>query len=196
MAVSDGQTITVVKDMGLVTSVFTPRSLNSLQGHLGIGHVRYSTMGGSNWRNAQLVYRSDGDVGFALGHNGNLTNVAALESEAGMLAGFAPSDSDLIAELFARAFPEGADSAADALEVALCAVLPALGGAFSLCLIDSVPSSTRCATRTASGRCVSAVSEVRTATARSLPRKARRSPRSAAAFVTRDRTRRTRHRRT
>ncbi len=138
MAVSDGQTITVVKDMGLVTSVFTPRSLNSLQGHLGIGHVRYSTMGGSNWRNAQPVYRSHGDAGFALGHNGNLTNVAALESEAGMLAGFAPSDSDLIAELLARTFPEGADSAADGLEVALCAVLPALEGAFSLCLIDSL----------------------------------------------------------
>ena len=95
-------------------------------------------MGRSNWRNAQPVYRSHGDAGFALGHNGNLTNVAALESEAGMLAGFAPSDSDLIAELLARAFPEGADAAAGGLEVALCAVLPALEGAFSLGLIDSL----------------------------------------------------------
>ena len=138
MAVSDGQTITVVKDMGLVTSVFTPHSLDSLQGHLGLGHVRYSTMGQSNWRNAQPVYRSHGDAGFALGHNGNLTNVAMLESEAGMLPGFTPSDSDLIGELLARAFPiadEG--SVAEGLEEALCSVLPRLEGAFSLGLIDT-----------------------------------------------------------
>jgi amidophosphoribosyltransferase len=137
MAVSDGETITVVKDMGLVTSVFTPRSLGSLPGHLGLGHVRYSTMGQSNWRNAQPVYRSHGDAGFALGHNGNLTNVATLEAEAGMLAGFAPSDSDLIGELAAQAFPDEPDSGAGGLEVALGAVLPLLEGAFSLALIDA-----------------------------------------------------------
>ncbi len=138
MAVSDGQTITVVKDMGLVTSVFTPHSLDSLQGHLGLGHVRYSTMGQSNWRNAQPVYRSHGDAGFALGHNGNLTNVAMLESEAGMLPGFTPSDSDLIGELLARAFPVADEgSVAEGLEEALCSVLPRLEGAFSLGLIDA-----------------------------------------------------------
>lgn len=137
MAVSDGETITVVKDMGLVTSVFTPRSLHSLQGHLGLGQVRYSTMGKSNWRNAQPVYRSHGDAGFALGHNGNLTNVATLESEAGMLPGFTPSDSDLIGELLDRAFPEGdGGSIPDGLEKALCSVLPRLEGAYSLALID------------------------------------------------------------
>ncbi len=138
MAVSDGETITVVKDMGLVTSVFTPRSLGSLQGYLGLGHVRYSTMGKSNWRNAQPVYRSHGAAGFALAHNGNLTNVAILESRAGMLPGFTPSDSDLIGELLARAFPE-AEEASDAagLVSALGAVLPALEGAFSLGLIDA-----------------------------------------------------------
>jgi amidophosphoribosyltransferase len=138
MAVSDGETITVFKDMGLVTSVFTLHSLDSLQGHLGLGHVRYSTMGKSNWRNAQPVYRSHGDAGFALGHNGNLTNVGALESEAGMLPGFTPSDSDLIGELIARAFPapeEGSNQGG--LEAALCSVLPRLEGAFSLGLIDA-----------------------------------------------------------
>ena len=47
IAVSDGQTITVVKDMGLVTQVFDERRLAPLEGHLAIGHVRYSTTGSS-----------------------------------------------------------------------------------------------------------------------------------------------------
>ena len=63
ISVSDGQTITVVKDMGLVTQVFDERRLAPLEGHLAIGHNRYSTTGSSTWRNAQPVYRSVGDAG-------------------------------------------------------------------------------------------------------------------------------------
>ena len=63
IAVSDGQTITVVKDMGLVTQVFDERNLVPLDGHLAIGHVRYSTTGSSTWRNAQPIYREIGDAG-------------------------------------------------------------------------------------------------------------------------------------
>ena len=74
IAVSDGETITVVKDMGLVASVFDEGTLSSLDGSLAIGHVRYSTTGSSTWHNAQPVYRSSGTAGFAMGHNGNLTN--------------------------------------------------------------------------------------------------------------------------
>src|SRR5207253_6360594 len=94
MAVSDGETITVVKDMGLVTNVFDERTVAALEGHLAIGHTRYSTTGSSTWRNAQPVYRSVGAAGFALGHNGNLTNTAALAERAGMLPGVIASDSD------------------------------------------------------------------------------------------------------
>ena len=89
IAVSDGETITVVKDMGLVTQVFDERRLAPLDGHLAIGHVRYSTTGSSTWRNAQPVYRSVGDAGFALGHNGNLTNTVELAERLGMLPGHA-----------------------------------------------------------------------------------------------------------
>jgi amidophosphoribosyltransferase len=77
MAVSDGETITVVKDMGLVSNAFDDRTLAALDGHLGIGHTRYSTTGSSTWRNAQPVYRDVGEHGFALGHNGNLVNTDA-----------------------------------------------------------------------------------------------------------------------
>src|SRR4051794_29637744 len=101
MAVSDGELITVVKDMGLVSTVFDERVLAPLTGHLAIGQTRYSTTGSSTWRNAQPVFRGTGDSGFALGHNGNLTNTEALALDAGMLPGTVSSDSDLVAELVA-----------------------------------------------------------------------------------------------
>ncbi len=133
IATSDGESITVVKDMGLVSAVFDDRTLMALDGDLAIGHTRYSTTGSSAWRNAQPVFRAVGSTQFALGHNGNLTNTAALADEAGMLAGTVTSDTDLLAELLAR---EIAQSDAD-LEAALAAVLPRLEGAFSLVLMDS-----------------------------------------------------------
>ena len=139
MATSDGETITVVKDMGLVTSVFDERTLSSLDGHIALGHVRYSTGGPSTWQNAQPAFRSAGQAGFALGHNGNLTNVAELESSQGMLPGVLGSDSDLIAEMLSSAIsPDSTEQRAeDDLERALLEVLPKLEGAFSLGLIDS-----------------------------------------------------------
>ncbi len=60
MAVSDGDTVTVVKDMGLVATVFDERTLSGLEGHLAIGHTRYSTHGSSDWAGAQPVYRPVG----------------------------------------------------------------------------------------------------------------------------------------
>src|SRR5881396_2792375 len=106
IAVSDGNTITVVKDMGLVTQVFDERRLAPLDGHLAIGHNRYSTTGSSTWRNAQPVYRSVGDAGFALGHNGNLTNTVKLAERVGMLPGVLTSDSELIGELLAGEYDD------------------------------------------------------------------------------------------
>jgi len=164
MAVSDGETVTVVKDMGLVTTVFDERTVSCLPGHLAIGHTRYSTTGASEWRNAQPVFRAVGRAGFALGHNGNLTNTAAMAEQAGMLPGVVASDSDLVAELLAQHMPpgsawdaappaevdgapapgtpgagpgEGLDTPDDSLEDALRAVLPGVEGAFSFVLLDA-----------------------------------------------------------
>jgi amidophosphoribosyltransferase len=161
MAVSDRATLTVVKDQGLVASVFDERTLAGLSGDLAIGHTRYSTTGSSTWRNAQPSYRSVGDEEFALGHNGNLVNTAALADDAGMLPGTVTSDSDLIAELLALELARvealglplangtgkasnGSNGASGtngntphrALEQALLGVLPRLQGAFSLVLMD------------------------------------------------------------
>jgi amidophosphoribosyltransferase len=147
MAVSDGETLTVVKDQGLVASVFDDRTLAGLTGHLAIGHCRYSTTGSSTWRNAQPAYRSIGEHEFALGHNGNLVNTEKLARDAGMLEGMVTSDSDLVAELLATELglnhgPEsvngaGANGAARSpLAAAAAAVVPRLEGAFSLALMD------------------------------------------------------------
>jgi amidophosphoribosyltransferase len=139
IAVSDGDTIMVDKDMGLVTNVFNERRLAPLQGYLAIGHTRYSTTGSSTWRNAQPVYRPGGEEtgAFALAHNGNLTNTPSLAVEAGMLPGVIASDSDLVAELLTHLMPaEGARSDGRDLEIALVKVLPTLEGAFSFVLMD------------------------------------------------------------
>ncbi|CAN5253076.1 amidophosphoribosyltransferase [soil metagenome] len=145
MAVSDGDQVMVVKDMGLVSHVFDERTLAPLTGDLAIGHTRYSTTGSSTWRNAQPVYRGVGDTQFALGHNGNLVNTGELATEAGMLPGTVASASELIAELVAleleravRGTHEGdrPTSAEASLDAAVAKVLPRLQGAFSLTLMD------------------------------------------------------------
>src|SRR5947208_9559540 len=136
IAVSDGETITVVKDMGLVTQVFDERSLAPLDGHLAIGHVRYSTTGTSVWRNAQPVYRSTGDAGFALGHNGNLTNTVELAEELGLDRNTIGSDSDVMGELLAREYSDEPRSDGRDLEGPLERVLPRLRGSFSFVLMD------------------------------------------------------------
>jgi amidophosphoribosyltransferase len=142
MAVSDGDAITVMKDMGLVTTVFDERKLSGLRGHMAIGHTRYSTAGSSDWMHAQPVFRGVGRAGFVLGHNGNVTNTAALAESANMLPGLVSSDSDLVAELLKQAFPpeqpeRSRADVSDDLERALMEVLPSVEGAFSFVLMDA-----------------------------------------------------------
>lgn len=81
IAVADGQTIRLHKEVGLVAQVFTPQSLAPMQGHYAIGHTRYSTTGSSNVRNAQpfLIETIHGSV--AVAHNGNLVNASELRHE-------------------------------------------------------------------------------------------------------------------
>src|SRR4029079_14625841 len=107
------------------------------EGHLAIGHTRYSTTGSSTWGNAQPIYREPGEAGFALGHNGNLVNTAELMHDAGVLPGTITSDSDVVAELLQNAIRAGGESRSDGrdLERALMEVLPRLKGAFSFVLM-------------------------------------------------------------
>lgn len=133
IATSDGNTVTVFKDMGLVASVFDEHSLAGLDGHIGIGHVRYSTTGSNRWENAQPVHRQVGETSIALGHNGNLTNTRTLAARLG--AARAGTDSELILEAVARHVDDDR-SDGRGLERGLLAALPGLEGAFSLVLMD------------------------------------------------------------
>ena len=80
IATSDGKRINVYKDMGLVSQVFDETTLNTLTGHLAVGHCRYSTTGASHWANAQPTLGATSTGTVALAHNGNLTNTAELNA--------------------------------------------------------------------------------------------------------------------
>jgi len=133
IATSSGETVTVFKDLGLVAQVFDQAALAGLDGHLGIGHTRYSTTGSNNWANAQPAHRQVGNTSVALGHNGNLTNTRELAAALGISG--ATTDSDLMAESIARVINDER-SDARGLEMALLEVAPSWKGAFSLVLMD------------------------------------------------------------
>lgn len=73
--------VTSHKDMGLVNEVFTSKSLKSLNGDIGVGHVRYSTAGESTRENAQPLVLNYVKGTLALAHNGNLINAAELRHD-------------------------------------------------------------------------------------------------------------------
>ncbi|MCR5330302.1 MAG: amidophosphoribosyltransferase [Lachnospiraceae bacterium] len=73
--------ITFHKGMGLVNEVFKDDSLKTLEGNIGVGHVRYSTTGASNIANAQPVVFNYLKGTLATVHNGNLINTEELRSE-------------------------------------------------------------------------------------------------------------------
>jgi amidophosphoribosyltransferase len=117
--------ITTLRELGLVSQVFSEPKLRGLQGEMAIGHVRYSTTGGSRWENAQPVYRSDRRE-LALAHNGNLINAVELYAELSDrgVRFRSTSDSEIIAALLST-------HEADRVEDALADVMPRLEGAFS-----------------------------------------------------------------
>ena len=131
IAVSDGENITVHKDLGLVAQVFDEAALGALSAHLAMGHTRYSTTGSTRWENAQPTFRQVEGTFFALGHNGNLTNTETLAAELPGAGAF--TDSELMAEAIAQRL---AREPQRDLEVALLEALPDFEGAFSLVILD------------------------------------------------------------
>lgn len=134
IAVSDGASVVVYKDIGLVSQVFDESTLSSLRGHIAVGHCRYSTTGGSTWENAQPSFRTTrAGVSIALGHNGNLVNTSELAKRAKEIgvAGMSgtSTDSDLVTALLA-AKPD------ISIEQAAIELLPTLRGAFCFVFMD------------------------------------------------------------
>ena len=81
IAVGDGSTVMVTKDLGLVTQAFTDADLSALPGKVAIGHVRYGTAGSKGWESAQPHLSAINDVIIALAHNGTLVNFDQLRIE-------------------------------------------------------------------------------------------------------------------
>ncbi|HJG31522.1 MAG TPA: amidophosphoribosyltransferase [Collinsella ihuae] len=81
IAVGDGGTVMVRKDLGLIDQVFTDADLSTLTGQLAIGHVRYGTAGAKSWEAAQPHLSTINDVIIALAHNGTLVNTDELRRQ-------------------------------------------------------------------------------------------------------------------
>ncbi len=105
--------------MGLVGDHFTRADvLARLAGHAAIGHVRYSTTGETVMRNVQPLFADLASTGFAIAHNGNLTNALALRRELVRQGAIFQSttDTEVILHLVATSrFPTLLDKLIDAL---------------------------------------------------------------------------------
>lgn len=149
IAASNGKQILIYRDMGLVSQVFHERDLELLQGHIALGHTRYSTTGSPSFENAQPTLGPTPFGTIALAHNGNLTNFDELEALADGRRADADkvvkdatkkvsrtrpfrdssNDTSLVTELFAT--EEGENLTESALNL-----LPKVEGAFSLAFMD------------------------------------------------------------
>ena len=81
IAVGNGSTVLVRKDLGLVTQVFTDSDLSAMPGKVACGHCRYGTAGAKGWESSQPHLSVVDDVVIALAHNGTLVNFEALRRE-------------------------------------------------------------------------------------------------------------------
>ena len=118
------------KEMGYVADVFTHERIARLPGDTAIGHVRYSTAGGSMLCNAQPIVASTSKGAIAVAHNGNLTNGEELRKqlEADGAIFNSTADSELFVHLIARS------KAAD-LEGAFLDALNRVQGAYAVALL-------------------------------------------------------------
>ena len=103
IATANGHDINIYTSMGLVSQAFREHELGGLQGHIAIGHTRYSTTGSSHLQNAQPIRARGPEIEIALGHNGNVVNALELRHEMKEWgATFTSStDSEIIANLLA-----------------------------------------------------------------------------------------------
>ena len=132
---SDGQQLFAHRAMGLVHDAFTQEQLGKLPGSIAIGHVRYSTAGGSYLKNAQPFAVDYARGSLAVCHNGNLTNAEELRSglEANGSIFSSTSDTEVLVHLVAK-------SNQVAIEDRVCDALAKVKGAYSLLFLteDSV----------------------------------------------------------
>jgi amidophosphoribosyltransferase len=108
IASADGEVITFHKEMGLVADIFSEEILARLPGPIAIGHVRYSTTGSSELKNAQPVVVDFESGSIAVAHNGNLVNAPEIKRELEVNGSIFQStmDTEVIVHLIARSRKE------------------------------------------------------------------------------------------
>ena len=104
IATNDDASIECVKGMGLVSDVLSSDKIANLKGDIAIGHVRYSTAGGSVPENAQPIVTQYSKGTLSIAHNGNLTNANELKRELEDKGAIfhTTTDSEVIAYLIAQ----------------------------------------------------------------------------------------------
>src|SRR5574341_1692249 len=128
---SDGKTLHLERAMGLVADVFSEARLRRLNGSLAIGHVRYSTTGSSQLKNAQPILATCRHGSVALAHNGNLVNAQVLKAELEAQGSIfnSSTDSEVIVHLIARS------KSGDLVE-STAEALSRVSGAYSLVIMN------------------------------------------------------------
>ncbi|MFB0611268.1 amidophosphoribosyltransferase [Aurantiacibacter poecillastricola] len=117
----DGAEFITRRGLGHVADNFSSaESLAELKGHMAVGHVRYSTTGGSGLRNVQPLYADLASGGFAVAHNGNISNAMQLKQELVSKGAIfqSTSDTEVIIHLVATSrYPTMLDKLTDALRM-------------------------------------------------------------------------------
>ena len=110
---SNGEQVTLHKDMGLVPEVFSEQNLQKLSGHMAVGHVRYSTTGESSVINTQPFLVNHKGLPLSVAHNGNLTNSISLRQKLEQQGSIFQTsmDSEIVVHLMARYMEQGLNEA-------------------------------------------------------------------------------------
>lgn len=127
---ANGEKFSYHRGMGLVTEAFGNEELKEIEGHLAIGHVRYTTAGESKIENAQPLIFKYSQGGLALAHNGNLVNAKQVKHQLERQGSIfqTTSDTEVIAHLIAR-------SGYDRIEDAVRESLRMIKGAYALLIM-------------------------------------------------------------
>ena len=101
---SDGNRLYQYRQMGLVAEIFTRETLKKLPGRNAIGHVRYSTAGSSDIKNAQPFAVDYAKGSMSIAHNGNLVNASFIRSQLETDGSIfqSTSDTEVVVHLIAR----------------------------------------------------------------------------------------------
>ena len=127
----DGNEFVSIRKKGLVSDNFNKlKTLKKLKGDSAIGHVRYSTAGGSTKENIQPLFANLADGGFACAHNGNLINANHLREKLTKTGSIfqTTSDTETILQLVAR-------SKEISVEKKIVDAIGKIKGAFSLVIL-------------------------------------------------------------